>query len=353
MISLKIKKLAEILVNYSIGVKRGEHVKITLIDNGLPLLQEVYKLCIQRGAHVCTEIINTEIEKIFYKYSDSKQLTYFPDYFLMMSDWIDCGITINGPSNTAYLSDINPDKISIRGKAGKLNSKKTREKRSVSCNFPCEALANDAGMSLKAYENFYYGATIINYNVISKNQDKIKKILDHGKNVRIIGNNTDISFSIKGHKALKGDGHVDIPDGEVYITPDKNSAQGHITFEFPAIFKGNEVSGIYLEFHKGIVKKALAKSNKRFLDSRLNVDEGSKRLGEFGIGTNYMIKKFTKDILCDEKIGGTIHLALGNAYTGGNTANKSAVHWDLIKDMRKGGAIEIDGKLFQKNGRFL
>jgi aminopeptidase len=208
-------------------------------------------------------------------------------------------------------------------------------------------------MSLDEFEDFVYNATNIDWKKESKKQDKLKRILDKGKMVRIVGEDTDLSFSIMGRKALKCDGKHNMPDGEVFIAPVENSTNGKIAYSYPAIRLGKEVDGIKLEFKNGKVVKFSARKNESLLRESLNIDSGAKRLGEFGIGVNSGIKKFIKQILFDEKIGGTIHLALGMAYKEGGGRNKSAIHWDMIKDLRKGGSLYIDGKLIQKNGKFV
>jgi len=181
---------------------------------------------------------------------------------------------------------------------------------------------------------------------------ELKKILDKAKHVRITSPDTDLEFSIKDRKAIKCDGHRNIPDGEVFIAPVKKTVNGYISYSFPAIKSGKEVDGIKLKFKNGKVVKASATKNEKFLKEMINMDKGSCYIGEFGIGMNYGIKKFIKQILFDEKIGGTIHLALGMAYKEGGGKNESALHWDMIKDLRKKGELYIDGKLIQKNGKF-
>ena len=187
----------------------------------------------------------------------------------------------------------------------------------------------------------------------SKKQDKLKKVVDKGKTVRIVGENTDISFSIKGRQGLKCDGKHNMPDGEVFVAPVETTIEGHIQYSYPAIKNGVAVPDVYLEFKKGRVTKAKASKNEHFLKQMISTDKGANTLGEFGIGLNFGIKKFIRNILFDEKIGGTIHLALGMAYKEGGGKNESALHWDMIKDLRQGGKLIIDNKVIQKNGKFL
>ena len=219
--------------------------------------------------------------------------------------------------------------------------------------YPTQALAQEAGMSLSEFENFVYRAAIVDWKKESKKLDKLAGIIDKGKHVRIVGKNTELSFSIKGRKHVKCVGDFNMPDGEVFTAPVEDSVNGHIEYSFPGIYAGQEVEGIYLVFEKGKVIKARAKRNYPLLKAMLEADAGARTLGEFGIGTNYKIKKFVKNTLFDEKIGGTIHLALGSTYKEAGGKNKSGIHWDMILDLRKGGELYIDGKLIQKNGKFL
>jgi aminopeptidase len=208
-------------------------------------------------------------------------------------------------------------------------------------------------MSLEEFEDFAFDAMLIDYKKLSKQEEKIKKILDKGSKVRIIGKDTDISFSIKGRVGVKCAGERNIPDGEVMTAPVEKSTEGHIAYSYPAIYGGKEVSGVKLWFKKGKVVKATAEKNEKYLHAMLKTDKGASYLGELGIGMNYGIKRFIKQILFDEKIGGTIHLALGSAYKECKGTNESALHWDMILDLKKGGKLIVDGKVIQKNGKLL
>jgi aminopeptidase len=227
------------------------------------------------------------------------------------------------------------------------------KKRWVLCNFPTNALAQETDMSLEEYEDFLYGATNINWEKVKKEEMKLKKVLDKGKVVRIVGKDTDLTIGIKGRKAIPCFGERNMPDGEVFLSPLESSAEGEIYYDLPAIYQGKEVLGIRLKFKKGKVVEASAEKNEKFLIAMLDTDKGARYLGELGIGTNYGIRHFSKDILFDEKIGGTVHLAVGRSYKDAGGKNESAIHWDMIKDLRNGGAIYVDGKAIQRNGRVL
>jgi aminopeptidase len=349
----RIKKMASILVNHSIKIKKGDIIAINCNPNAKELVNEVAKLIILKGA---MPKINSGIDGFahtYFKYASNELLSKRPNLAIYEANAIQGTISIGSEYNTKELSSIPAEKIALRRKAAKPISDIILKKDNwVICVFPTNALAQDAEMSLSEFQEFVYSSCNEDWKKEEKRQTKIKNILDKGKHVRIIGKNTDLSFSINGRTGNKCYGKRNMPDGEVFIAPVESSTEGHIHYDYPVIYSGKEIDNIYLEFKKGKVVKATASKNQDLLRKMINIDPGASRLGEFGIGTNYNIKKFIKQILFDEKIGGTIHLALGMAYKEGGGRNKSALHWDMIKDLRKGGSVYIDGKLFQKDGKF-
>jgi len=349
----RAKKAAQILVDHSAKLKKGDYVQIITDPEAKELALEVYKLALQRGAYPKIVVSLPGQSYIYYKYASKEQLSKFPEISYYEIKKTDAVIYIGAPNNTKELTNVDPKKISIRQRVcKKISDYRVNNTKWILYEYPTEALAQDAEMSLEEFTDFAYNATNVDWKKESKKQDKLKKILDKGKSVRIIGKNTDISFSIAGKKAIKCDGDHNMPDGEVFTEPVKHSINGYITYDFPAIHGGREVDGIRLEFKDGKVVKATATKNEEFLKQMLETDSGSRYVGEFGVGVNYNIKKFIKNTLFDEKIGGTIHLALGNAYQETGGENSSAIHWDMIKDLRKGGKLYIDGKLVQENGKF-
>jgi len=350
----RITKLAEILVNYSIEVKEGYTIQITGSVESQDLILECYRLIIEKGATPKTSIILPNQNYIYYKNVKDTQLKKMSKLSLFGAKNIDGYIIIKGDSNTRELSNIDPKKIATKAATNKpLRDLRLKKDNWVICGFPTKANAQEADMSLKEYTDFVFESTNLNWEEESKKQDKLKKILDNGNEVRIIGKETDISFSIKGMKGTKCCGHRNVPDGEVFTTPIRKSVNGKIYYEFPALYNGREVSGIRLEFKNGKVVKATAEKNEDLLKQMIAIDKGASYLGEFGIGVNYKLTKFIKSILFDEKIGGTIHLALGNSFEEcGKGGNKSALHWDMIKDL-KDGKFLIDGKIIQNKGKFL
>jgi aminopeptidase len=267
----------------------------------------------------------------------------------------DAFIYINAPKNRNELKDADPRKMILRRKILEPIDKIRIKKKWVIFDWPTKTLAKDAGMSLNAYRKFVFSSSILDWKKESEKLKKICSLLNKTDKVRIVSKDTDIAMSVKGMTAIIGNGSYNMPDGEIFTAPVKNSVNGFIKFSFPLRSMGRKISGIYLEFRNGKVVKAKADKNEKFLKHLLKTDNDAGCVGELGIGCNYNIKKFTDNLLFDEKIGGTIHLALGNAYPEclkGKKGSKSAIHADIVKDLRKGGRMYFDGKLVEENGKF-
>ena len=351
----RVEKLAKILVRHSACVKKGDRVLISASSElAKPLVLEVYKEVMLAGGHPMTSISFEETSNLFYDCATVDQIRNFPKIKLHEAKNIDCMISIRAALNKKALSNVDPKRIAARSKVVRpISEVIVNETRWVICNFPTNALAQEADMSLEEYEGFLYGATNIDWMAVKRKELKLKNALDRANTVHIVGKDTDLKISIRGRKAIPCYGERNMPDGEVFLSPIEDSAEGHIFYEMPAIYQGREVTGIRLKFSKGRVVDARADKNEKFLITMLDTDKGARYLGELGIGVNYGIQKFSKDILFDEKIGGTVHLAVGRSYEEAGGKNISAIHWDMIKDLRKGGVIYLDGKAVQKNGKFL
>jgi aminopeptidase len=264
------------------------------------------------------------------------------------------------------LSNVDPSKIVLRSQA-QTELMKTFMQRSasgalrwVTTLFPTDAHAQDAEMSLSEYEDFVYGACMPNladpvayWRSLSAWQQRIVEWLQGKEHVRVVGPNTELELSIAGRTFINSDGKNNMPSGEVFTGPVEDSVEGHVTFSYPAIYQGREVTGVQLWFEEGAVVKASAQKNEEFLLKTLDTDEGSRTVGEFAIGTNEGIKAFTSQILFDEKISGSFHMALGAGYPETGSKNESAIHWDMICDLREDGRIWVDEVLLYKNGRFV
>jgi aminopeptidase len=351
----RVKRLAKILVGHSLGVKRGETVLIASSSElAKPLVLEVFREVLVAGGHPLTGIAFEEMLGIFFRTASRAQLLNLPRTKLYEAKAIDCLVNIMAPINRKALSSVDPRKMGTRMKALRPIQKTiVNKKRWILTNYPTNALAQEADMSLTEYEDFLYRATNIDWQKVKRREMKLKRVLDRGRKVRIVGRDTDLVIGIRGRRSIPCFGERNMPDGEVFLSPVENTAEGHIYYEMPAIYQGREVTGIRLRFKKGKVIEARADKNERFLLDMLETDRGARYLGELGVGVNYGIKNFSKDILFDEKIGGTVHLAVGASYEEAQGKNKSAIHWDMIKDLRKGGALYVDGRQIQRNGKFL
>ncbi|MCX8189234.1 MAG: aminopeptidase [Nitrososphaeria archaeon] len=353
MVDDRIIKLAKLLVEYSTEVKAGDKVQISCDFYAKDLALEVYKQCLLKEAYPWIKVDIPGRNYIFYKYASDKILNFFPEHELYEIKNTDVYIALRAPSNIKELANIEASKISQRVKVLKpISDWRIEKTRWCAFYYPVESLAQEAGMALEEFEEFVYNSCLIDWKSLTYNLYALKKILDKTDQVHIIGEHTDIKFSIKGRNAEVGDGKKNMPDGEVFTSVVEDSVNGQIFYDIPAVYLGNVIEGVRLKFKDGIVVEADAVSGKDFLKKILETDDGAKRLGEFGIGLNYNIIRPVKNILFDEKIGGTIHTALGNGYKETLSKNTSAIHWDIIKDLRKNGKIYFDNHLVMENGQW-
>ena len=348
----RIQKIAEILVNYSTKVKKGDYVQIVADTVSEPLVKAIYELIIEKEAFPVVKLGFSWMNYSYYNTASDFLLNHFPEIAFEEMKKTDVYIVIRGGKNAKELTGTDPKKIALRQKIMDPINKERLKKRWVLFEYPSHSLAQEAEMSTEEAEDFVYNACLLDWKEESKKLDKAMEIMSKGKLVRIVGEQTDISFSIAGRKFKKGDGTMNMPDGEIFTAPEENSTSGFIKFSYPAIYGGREVSGVYLEFKDGKIIKSSADKNEQFLKEMIATDEGSHKLGELGIGLNPKLTKPIKSILFDEKLNGTIHLAIGSAYQECLGTNKSAIHWDFIKDMRN-GKIFLDGKLVYENGEFI
>jgi aminopeptidase len=291
----------------------------------------------------------------FYKHAAKHQIEKFPDHFDYTVKNAQKYIGIDTESNTRELTNVKPEKITARQKVVRpisnyIVNQKDKIRR-CTVGFPCQALAQEAEMDLVEYEKFVYTSCLQDWKKLGKRINKVFKKFKKGKRVHLMGENVDLKFEIHGKKAVADNGEDNMPGGEIFMAPVRESLQGWIKFEYPSVRGGKEITDIELKFEKGKVIEAKASKNEDFLLEMLKTDENSSYVGEFGIGMNPAINKLTKSLLFDEKIGGTIHLALGMAYEENGGGNDSAIHWDIIKDMSKAKII-LDGKVVQNKGKW-
>jgi aminopeptidase len=354
MVDDRITKTAQLLVDYSTRTKKGDRVLIRADALAKDLALEVYKYALQKGAYPWIRTQLPEADYVLHKYASDEQLGFLPEHEIAEIKNTDVYINLVAYSNVKELSNIDPPRITARLKAFKPALDWRIEKtRWVVFHCPTEAEAQEAGMSLQEFEDFVYRASIIDWKEMSKKLLTLKKHVDATDKVEITSPDTHLEFSIKGRESVAGSGEKNIPDGELFTSVVEDSVNGNIKFDIPGIRYGNVIEGMNLTFKEGKAVDAKADKNHEFLERILATDEGSKRIGEFGIGYNYHITRPVKQMLFDEKIVGTIHLALGLGYKITRSRNESAIHWDMIKDFRKNGEIYFDGKLVMKNGKWL
>lgn len=352
-LDLRTRRLAKQTIKYSLGVKKGEKVIISGSLESIDFMKELYKEIILVGGIPLIKFNLPDVDDFYYKYANKEQIERFPkeiDYLIKNAQHY---ISIDSTTNTKSLANANIDKMNSKAKvvwpiSEYICNSRPHMKR-VTIAFPCYALAQDAEMSINEYENFLFGACLQDWESLKLVFRKISKTFEKGNEVKLIGENVNLSFSIKGKNVAADNGEENMPGGEIFMAPVRESLNGWIKFEYPAIRNGKEVRDIKLIFKNGKVIEADASYNKEFLIKCLNLDENASFIGEFGIGCNPKIRKFTKNLIFDEKINGTIHLALGSAYKENGGGNDSQIHWDIVKDMKKAKII-LDGKVIQENG---
>lgn len=352
----RIRQFAEILVDYSTRVKKGDVVLINAAGlEAMPLVKELYALCLKRGAkYVEYSFSVPEIDRNFYNIASKPQLEHFPQHKLDFYKTLTVYIGISAGNNSMVMANARQEAIVAYQKVTKpLIDQRVRHTRWCVTRYPTHAAAQEARMSLDEYEEYLFSACCIDWKAESRKQDKLKKLVDSTRNVRIIAPDTDLTFSIEGLPGIKCDGRFNMPDGEVFTAPVRDSVQGHITYNCPSIYQGKEYNGIRLDFKNGrIMKAAAAAGMSGALNKILDTDEGARYIGEFAIGVNPGIRQPMRNILFDEKIFGSIHFTPGQAYDECDNGNRSAVHWDLVRILAD-GEIWFDDVLIQKNGRFI
>jgi len=363
---IRIERMARLLVEYSVNVQPGDRVAITSSPEAADLVRAVYENVLLRRGYPLLDIGLSGIEEIFYRAANDVQLVYVDPVRKMVIEEFDALISIRAASNTRELNGIDPSRQMTRNRAMAPLMQRYMERGAsgeLKWNgtlFPTAAFAQEADMSLRGYEDFVYSACfcdkedpVAEWQRIHDEQEKVVQWFKGRDQVKVVGPNVDLTLSVKGRQFVNSDGHHNMPSGEVFTGPVEDSAEGWVRFTYPSITAGREVEGIELTFEQGCVVKATAKKNEAYLLKMLGTDDGSRYLGEFAIGTNFGIRQFTKNILFDEKIGGSFHLAIGAGYPDTGSLNRSAIHWDMICDMRDGGEIWADGDLLYKDGQFV
>jgi aminopeptidase len=348
----RLDQYAGILVETCIGVQPGWQVLVSAGPLAQPLVDEVARLLGERGAYALIRQ-NLSGSLPWALAAPEERLKTIPSIDLHALEHADGLIVIDAPENTRERSALSPERVGMRQAAFRpaLERVFTGDLKWVGCQYPTPALAQDAGMSTRAFEDFLYGACLLDWDAERERMSRYSERFDAADEVRIVGAETDLTLSLTGRTGEVDAGGGNMPGGEFYYSPVEDSAEGTISFlEFPAPYAGREVAGIRLRFEGGRVVDASAASEEAFLIEQLDQDEGARRIGELGIGCNPGIARFMKNTAFDEKIDGTVHIALGNGLPEVGGTNESQIHWDIVKDLRPGGQIFLDGEVVQEDG---
>jgi aminopeptidase len=363
----RLASLATLLVDYSLGLREGEVVRINSSDAAAPLILALQRVAIARGAHAYSNVALEGLAEILTAEGSKAQREFVSDLAYREVDRLDAEITIWSEANTKSFSRADPE---ARGQVyAAERSLVTRrweridrgEMRWVGTLMPTNGHAQDAEMSLREYEDFVFRAChvdgdqdpVAHWRSVADELTARAAELTDTREIRIVGPDTDVRLGVSGRRWQPSYGTHNMPDGEVFTSPVETETEGEIRFTLPAVFYGREVEDIRLRFEGGRVVDADARSGANYLRTLLDTDDGARVLGEFAFGLNYEIDRWTRNILFDEKIGGTVHLALGSSFEDCGGKNDSALHWDIICDLREEGEIYADGDLVWRAGQFL
>ncbi len=366
MTDIRLQRMAKVLVHYSLGIKKGDRLGIMTGPNATPLVREVVREAVGEGAYPETFVELPGVREIILRDGSDEQLSYIPPAQRMIFEEYETMLSILAQENTKALSGIDPTRMALVQQARR-DLMHTYMERSAKGSlrwsiamFPTHAYAQDAEMSLSDFEDFIYRACFLNdddpvarWQELSKQQERYVQWLKGKHTIHLLGEDTDLTFSVEGRTFINDDGHYNFPGGEFFTGPVEDSANGYIRYSFPASFAGRSVEDVRLRFENGLVVEARATHGQDYLDKMLALDEGARRLGEFAFGNNHNVDRCTKNVLFDEKMGGTVHLALGASIPETGGINQSALHWDMVCDLRKGSEIRVDGVLFSKDGNFM
>jgi aminopeptidase len=365
----RLDRLADVLVGYSVEVKRGDVVLVKGPALAEHLILAVVRRVLSAGGCPIVRADVDGVDEALLRMGDKQQLSFVAPSDRLDYESVDAFISIWGTPNTRALTGVDPKAQRIRSQARgiltdifmkRIAAKGRKRLRWVGTQYPCQACAQDAEMSLREYADFVFGAGLLHrpdpagaWRKVHDKQKAMCDVLNKAKELRFVTpQGTDLKVGVAGRNWVNADGKANFPDGEVFTAPLEDATEGVVRYTYPAVYGGREVTDVELRFRNGKVVDAKASKNEDFLHQMIEQDKGARILGEIAIGTNYSIKRFTRNILFDEKIGGTFHAALGAAYGECGGRNKSALHWDMICDLREGGRIEVDGKVISSNGRF-
>ena len=352
----RVEAYARLLVEYCLDVQPRMQVLVATSPLARTLYEECVRLIARCGAYVVPRITwsNSVVnEKTWLAEAPDELLGELASVDRFMAENVGAVLAIEAPENTRADVDIPSSRLSLAQEAGRplLDRVTAHAIPWVACQYPTPALAQEAGLTLRAFEDVLYDACLIDWAAAGERMTRIAARLEQADEVRIVGPGTDLTLSVAGRRFNASAGRFNMPDGEVFTAPIEDSVNGVVHFaEFPAVYEGRELSGIRLAFRDGVVVEASADSEDAFLHEVLDRDPGARRLGELGVGCNPGVTRYMKNTLFDEKMDGTVHLALGQSYTDLGGVNDSVIHWDLVKDLRTGGRLEADGEVLQEAG---
>jgi aminopeptidase len=365
-VSEQLTKLADVLVGYSTAVRPGDNVRIGGGRPTTPLMREVYRAVVRAGGHATARLRVDEIDEILLENGSGDQLDWVPLDHRWNLEHGDVWIVLDGPENTKHLSGVDAAKMGRWVKAREPYQQLYFERwgrgefRWVLCGYPTDAAAQDAGMSLGEFEDLVYRAAFLHeenpvaaWQAFGDELEAVGSFLESKRELRIVGEDTDLTLGVEGRRWTRARGLTNLPDGEVFTGPVETSVEGTIRFSFPAIIRGRQAEDVVLRFERGEVVEATARRGEAFLREMIGMDDGARRVGEFAFGVNRAVTEYTGSLLLDEKIGGTVHLALGRSVPGTGGENVSALHWDMVCDLRQGGEVYADEELVYRDGAFL
>ncbi len=349
------RQLGDILVGYSGAVQPRERVMIAMGEvETLPLTQAVYAACIKAGAYPQVQFLSETLRHSLLRDGSGEQLSWAPEIEAYGMEWADVYFGLRGASNLHMHNDISGERLAVNQAAqGRISTLRWQKTRWCLVRVPNAAFAQQAETDEETITDMFFAACLLDWEQETARWRAWAEELNGGKRVHLVGRNTDLHFSLEGRRWLVGEGKMNMPDGEIFTAPVTETVHGHIAFEFPGVLGGRLLHDLRLRWDHGRLVEASASTNQDFLHAIIATDAGASLIGEFAIGVNPHVTRFCKDILLDEKMGGTVHIALGRAYGETGGTNQSAIHWDIIKDLRREGALYIDDRPVLRNGEIL
>ena len=349
------ERLGDLLVRHSTSVRPGERVLIAMTEiETFPLARAVYRAVVQAGGFPQVQLLSEKLRHSILAYGSDEQVRWIPEMEKWGMDWADVYIGLRGANNLYELQDIPADRLAANQAAlGVISSDRWKKTRWCLVRVPNESITQQSRTRYEDIEDMFFDACFLDWEGEARIWNRWAAELGRGRKTRVLGKGTDLRFSVEGRTWVPFSGTNNMPDGEIATAPVHATVDGTICFERPGVLGGRLVQGIRLSWRDGELTEAVSETEQDFLRNILARDEGARNVGEFAFGTNKGVTRFCNDILLDEKIAGTIHIALGRAYPECGGTNQSAIHWDIVKDLRDGGEVLLDGRSILKDGAIL